>query len=183
MKNDKLTQIWNSQKNNMPLENPEHIIKKAGKQRNKQYISIVVMSITFLILLFFTLYYAGSQWNNFMFGLVLMIASLLLRVIFEFISLYRKEAQLVTLDNFTFQKYLRKHFRLRLNVNYILTPISIAAYVFGFTKLLPYFKQGLSEAFYTYILISGFASLLVLVVIIVKGIKKESRFLRQLNNV
>lgn len=180
MKNDKLSQIWNSQKNDLPLEKPEQIIKKAKKQRNRQYIAIVVMSTTVLTLLLYTIFYGSKHWNDFTLGLVLMISSLVFRVILEFISLYRKENQLIALDGKSYQAYLQKHYRLRLKINYIITPLCFVIYVFGFIKLLPYFKHDFSEGFYTYILISGFVSLLLLLVIIVSGIIKESRFLRQL---
>ena len=178
MKNDQLTQLWNSQKNDVPYESPEQIIRKAKKQRNNQYISIVVMSTTVLILVLYAGYYAFHRWNNFTLGLVLMISSLMFRIVLEFISLYQKESQLISLDSTAFQAYLKKHYTLRLKINYIITPICFATYVFGFTKLLPYFKQEFSEGFYTYILISGFVSFLVLAIIIINSILKESRFLK-----
>ena len=178
MKNDQLTQLWNSQKNDVPYESPELIIRKAKKQRNNQYISIVVMSTTVLILVLYAGYYAFHRWNNITLGLVLMISSLMFRIVLEFISLYQKESQLISLDSTAFQAYLKKHYTLRLKINYIITPICFATYVFGFTKLLPYFKQEFSEGFYTYILISGFVSFLVLAIIIINSILKESRFLK-----
>ncbi len=179
MKNDQLTQLWNSQKNDVPHESPEQIIRKARKQRDRQYISIAVMSITVLVLILYTLYYGPHRWNNFTFGLVLMISSLVFRVILEFVSLYQKENRLISLDSRSFQEYLKKHYTLRLKINYIITPICFAMYVFGFTKLLPYFKQEFSEGFYIYILISGFASFVILSIIIVNSILKESHFLRE----
>lgn len=181
MENDKLTQLWNQNKDNSAITAPEIIIKKAKKQRYGQFIAIAVMSLTVLILLAYSIY-TINQWNNFALGLVLMISSLTFRIILEFVSLYQKENQLISLDSISFKKYLKKHYKLRLAVNYIITPICFAIYVFGFTKLLPYFKQVFSEGFYTYILISGIVSLFVLVVIIVKNILKENAFLKKLNS-
>ncbi|AUP79464.1 hypothetical protein [Flavivirga eckloniae] len=181
MKNDKLTQTWNRQKNVPPLANPDHIIKKAKKQRSKQFIAIAAMSITVLTLLIYSIYYSSNQWNNFTLGLVLMISSLTFRIILEFVSLYRKESQVISLDNLSFKKYLKRHYKIRSKVNYIITPICFAIYIFGFTRLLPYFEQELSKGFYTYILISGIVSLFVIAIIIVNSILKESHFLNQLN--
>jgi hypothetical protein len=181
MKNDKLTRIWNSQKKDSPLSDPELVIRKANKQRSGQFASIAIMSITVLVLVIYAAYYTGSQWNNFSLGLLLMISSLAFRIILEFVSLYRKESRLVTMDNISFQKYLKKHYKLRLKVNYIITPICFAIYLYGFLKLLPYFKREFSEYFYTYILVSGFVSLLILAIIIVQSIVKECNFLQQLN--
>lgn len=181
MENDKLTQLWNQNKDNSAITAPEIIIKKAKKQRYGQFIAIAVMSLTVLILLTYSIFTINNQWNNFALGLVLMISSLTFRIILEFVSLYQKENQLISLDSISFKKFLKKHYKLRLKVNYIITPICFAIYVFGFTKLLPYFKQAFSEGFYTYILISGIVSLFVLAVIIVKNILNENDFLKKIN--
>ncbi len=181
MENDKLTQLWNQNKDNSTIADPETIIKKAKKRRYGQFIAIAVMSLTVLILLIYSIYYINNQWNDFALGLLLMISSLTFRIILEFVSLYQKENQLISLDSISFKKYLKKHYKLRLKVNYIITPMCFAIYVFGFTKLLPYFKQAFSEGFYTYILISGIVSLCVLPLIIVKNILKENDFLKKLN--
>lgn len=182
MENDQLTQIWDSQKKESPLMNPGQIIKKADKLRKKQFIGVAVMSITVVVLLIYAGYYASGRWNDFTLGLVLMIGSLTFRVILEFISLYRKESRLIALDNRAFKHYLKKHYKLRLKINYFITPLCFAVYVYGLLKLLPYFKQAFSAGFYTYILISGFVSLLVIAVIIVNNILNENKFLNQLRS-
>lgn len=181
MENDKLTQLWNQNKGSYTIANPKTIIKKAKTQRNGQFIAIAVMSLTVLILLTYSIHYINNQWNNFALGLILMISSLSFRIILELVSLYQKENQLISLDNVSFKKYLIKHYKLRLTVNYIITPICFTVYVIGFTKLLPYFKKEFSESFYTYLLVSGIVSLLIISVIILNNILKESNFLKQLN--
>ncbi len=113
---------------------------------------------------------------DFALGLLLMISSLTFRVILEFITIYRKESQLISLDNPSYRKYLRKHYSIRLKVNYIVPPICFVIYIFGFIKLLPYFKQEFSEEFYTYILIFGTVSLLVIAGIVINTVSKQLRF-------
>ena len=49
MENDKLTQLWNHNKDNSAITAPEIIIKKAKKQRYGQFIAIAVMSLTVLM--------------------------------------------------------------------------------------------------------------------------------------
>ncbi|MBF8150829.1 hypothetical protein ITJ86_13030 [Winogradskyella sp. F6397] len=66
-------------------------------------------------------------------------------------------------------------------INFVITPICIAVYIFGFYLLLPYFKDYFSKGFYTYILISGVISLIVVIAIIVKSTIKEQRYLKQLH--
>ena len=178
MENDQLSQAWNSQKDMSSLTSPDQIIKKAKKQRNRQFIGIAVMSITVLVLLVYIIYSIINQWNDLMLGLILMISSLIFRVALEFVSLYRKESQLVALDNQSFKAYLKSYHSIRLKVNYIITPICFAVYIFGFVKLLPYFKQAFSESFYQYILISGFASLFVVALIFVNSKLKECHFFK-----
>lgn len=181
MKNDILYQIWNSQKNDSIIASPNEIIKKANKQRKSQFISIAVMSVTVLILLTYAIYYVGNNWNTFTLGMALLISSLTFRIALEFVSLYRKENQLISLDNRSFKKYLKKHYQIRLKVNYIITPVCFAIYTFGFTLLLPSFKQMFSRGFYLYIVISGVVSLIVIAAIIVNTIRKEHGFLNSLN--
>ena len=181
MKNDQLTQIWQSQKRELPHDNLAQIIKKAKKQRNSQYYAIGVISMTILVLVLFTIFFVPKKWNDFAFGLVLMIASLLFRVILECVSLFRKESQLITLDSTSFQVYLKKHSRLRLKINYFVTPLCFAVYVFGLTKLFPYFKEEFSGSLYNYFLISGFGSLFVIAILIVNDVRKEINFLKQID--
>ena len=110
-----------------------------------------------------------------------MITTLTLRVVLEFFSLYRKEKQLVSMTQKSYHAYLKKYYKARQIINYIMIPICIVVYVFGFCLLLPYFKDYFSKGFYTNILISGFLSLVFIVAIIIKSTIKEQRFLNQLN--
>ena len=181
MNKDKLSEIWNSQDTTLSLEKPESIIKKANKQRNTQFISIAVMSTTVLILIAYATYYLKFNWTSFTLGLVLMISSLSFRILLEFITLYQKENKLISLDNRLFKKYLKKHYKLRMRINYIVTPICFFLYVYGFVLLLPYFKQIFSKGFYLYLLISGFASIFVIGIIVIRTVKNESNFLKHLN--
>ncbi len=180
MNNDNLTDLWKAQATESLALNPNNIITVAKKQRTKQYIGISIMLSTVLILIFFTFRYAIHQWNTFNLGLILMISSLIIRILLEFYSLYRKEKKLVSMTQDSYHTYLKKHYKIRQIINYIITPICVAVYIFGFSLLLPYFKKGLSNGFYIYILFSGIISLSIVIAIIVKNTIKEQRFLKQL---
>lgn len=181
MENDKLDQIWNDQLNDLPTGNALDIIKKANGQRSRQYITVAILAITVLILLVFSLYFV-RRWNEFALGLALMISSMVFRVLLELATLYRKENQLISLDNKSFKAYLKKHYKLRLQINYFITPICFVIYIIGFVKLLPYFKQEFSVGFYNYLLISGIVSLAVIGVIVVRSVVRENEFLKKLND-
>ncbi|WP_040281073.1 hypothetical protein [Psychroserpens damuponensis] len=181
MENDNLNKLWEIQADDRLSFNPKDIITKAKKQRNNQHISITVMSLTVAILIIYAFYYAFNQWNTFNLGLILMIVSLTLRIILEFYSLYRKEKKLISMTQKSYHAYLKKYYKVRQLINYIITPICIAVYIFGFCLLLPYFKDYFSKGFYTYILISGFLSIIVVIGIIIKSTIKEQQLLNQLD--
>jgi heme exporter protein D len=180
MENDLINKIWDTQDDNSNLGSPSDIINKAKRQRKGQYITITVLSVTVAVLVFYTFYVSLKGWNSFNLGLLLMISSLVFRIILELASVYRKEKQLLSMPQKMYYAYLKKHYNARLIINYVITPICIAAYIYGFTLLLPYFKDYFSEGFYNYILISGVVSLLVIVAIIIRSVIKEQRFLKQL---
>uniref|UniRef100_UPI00404A055A hypothetical protein n=1 Tax=Gelidibacter sp. TaxID=2018083 RepID=UPI00404A055A len=180
MENDNLNKLWETQAHDSSNFNPKDIITKAKKQRNGQYMSITIMSLTVVILIIYTFYYAFNQWNTFNLGLILMITSLTFRIILEFYSLYRKEKQLVSMAQKSYHTYLKTYYKVRQIINYVMTPICIAVYIFGFYLLLPYFKAYFSKAFYNYILISGLLSLIGVTAIIINSIIKEQRFLKHL---
>lgn len=181
MENDNLNKLWDIQANDISNFNPKEIITKAKKQRNSQYISITVMSLTVMVLIIYAFYYAFNQWNTFNLGLILMITSLTFRIILEFYSLYRKEKKLISMTQKSYHAYLKKYYKARQMINYIITPICVIVYIIGFYLLLPYFKEYFSKAFYNYILISGFLSLIFVIAIIIKSTIKEQQFLNQLD--
>tara|TARA_R110002049_G_C9133216_1_gene559144 strand:- start:105 stop:653 length:549 start_codon:yes stop_codon:yes gene_type:complete len=181
MENDNLSKLWELQGNDSSNFNPKDIITKAKKQRNGQYISITVMTLTAVIIIIYVFYYAFNQWNTFNLGLIFMISSLILRIILEFHSLYRKEKQLISLTQKSYLAYLKKYYKTRQIINCTITPVCITVYIFGFYLLLPYFKEYFSNGFFTYIIVSGVISLIVVIVIIVKSTIKEQRYLKQLH--
>lgn len=181
MENDTLNKLWEVQAKDSLNLNPKEIISKANKQRNSQYISIAVMTVTVVVLLIYAFYFAFNQWNTFNLGLMLMIFSLTFRIILEFYSVYRKESHLIAMPQKAYHAYLKKYYKTRLLINYAITPLCVAVYLLGFYLLLPYFKQYFSKGFYLYILISGSISLIVVMAIIIKSTIKEQRFLKQLH--
>ncbi len=180
MNSNELNKIWKSQKHDFFPTPSRLIIKKAKKQRNRQVIGIAVMSTTIIIILLFTIKFANNRWNNFTMGLVMMFSSLIFRVLLELFTLHRKENQLITLNSLSFYTYLKGYYKSRKIINYIVTPLCFVIYTVGFVMLLPYFKRQFTNGFYTYILISGITSLFVIALIIINSIKKEKRFIDDL---
>lgn len=177
MKHDVLDELWQSQARDLPGDGFRGVITKAKKQRQGQFLVIGILSVTLLVLIFYT-WSAARTWNDFTLGLSLMIASLVFRVALEVITLHQKENRLVGLDHRSFKKYLHTYYRMRLGINYIITPLCFVLYVIGFLKLLPFFKAAFSEGFFNYILLSGILSLVFLAGIIIRSMAKEHRFLK-----
>ena len=180
MEKDKLSMLWESQQASRQELNPALLKQLASKQRKGQFLTLTIIGVTFLVVGLYALIYALGTWNNFSLGLLLMLLSLAVRIGFELFSMYKKETQLVAMDPLSFQKYLKQHYRLRLRVNYWITPLCFGVYLFGFTLLLPFFKQAFSGAFYNYILVSGFGSIFIVGIIIVRSVIKELGFLKEL---
>ena len=178
MENRQLDKLWNMQNGAASINTSEDIIFIAKRQRRSQVLGIIIMGLTVVILMVYSLIVLPRHWNNFSFGLVLMIGSLVFRIILEMVTMHRKKSKLITMDAKTYSFYLKGFYKSRLIINFFVTPISFAIYSYGFYLLLPYFKNEFSERFYTYLLISGIISLLVLAAIIVKSILKEHRILK-----
>ncbi len=182
MENNTLNQLWNNNENNSNLLQAEAIIKKAKSQRKRQYIGIIVLSITVIILVVYATLFFPKNFNNFSLGLLLMIVPLVFRIGLEWLSIYKKQSKITEMNSKLFHSYLKRFYKLRKVVNYIITPLCFGIYVYGLTLLFPYFKNEFSEGFYTYLIISAIVSLVVIAAIIVNATIKEEKFYQNLSN-
>jgi len=179
MNSDILNQLWNDDGKNPSLSQPETIIRKAKSQRQRQYIGIVVLSFTVLILGVYAVAFLPDSFNNFSLGLVLMIFPLVFRIALEVFSIFKKQSKLLEMDSKAYLSYLILFYKFRKVIHYTVTPICFGIYVYGLTLLFPFFKKEFSQGFYTYLLLSGFISLVVIAAIIIRGILKENTFYKE----
>lgn len=180
MENDILNQLWNDDKQ-FSLLQPKEIIKKARSQRQRQYIAIIVLSLTVLILVVYAGFYFPKNFNDFSLGLLLMILPLVFRIVLEFASIYKKQSKITEMETKAYHNYLKQYYRFRKVVNYIITPVCFGIYVYGLSLLFPYFKREFSNGFYIYLVVSGIVSLVVIAGIIIRGIVKENSFCKNIN--
>lgn len=180
MENDILNKIWDKENHENSLHNSKEIKSLATKQRASQKIGMIIMSLTLVIITVYAIIYLPENFNTFSLGLLLMITSMLARIAIEWYSRLRKAKQLVALDYKAFNSYLKQYYKMRLRVNYIITPLCFAIYCYGLYLLFPYFKRVFSEGFYTYLIVSGIVSLVVIAIIIINQVVKERRFLKEL---
>ena len=163
---------------------PETLIKlaeqKAKQVRTKHLVTISILSVTVLVIIWYFATYAGTTFNRFSIGLLLMIISLLVRIVIEFISYRNLHKFDVRADFKTYTKQLTIYYSKRRVIHLVITPLLFAAYVTGFILLLPVFQELFSEGFYLYVLVSGIVSLVVLAFVIIRANRRELKLLTHL---
>ncbi|MEO0527292.1 MAG: hypothetical protein AAFZ89_08705 [Bacteroidota bacterium] len=179
---DLQSQWKNQPEPQLPRKGSEMIIGKVTELKRKQRIANLVLSVTILILIGFFMYISAYKESRVMWALFLMIATLIVRVIIEAFSIRWINKLKVAMNAHLFRERLIDYYKGRAWVHYVITPLLILAYIYGFMVLLPFFKASLSPGFYTYIVISSIVSLIVLGTFIAKQIRKEMRILGKLKN-
>lgn len=180
-----LEQAWQKQPGSGKLRpEPDQLWQLAEKQtiqiRNKHRWTIGILSLTVAIVAWYFMLYARFSINRFSAGLLLMITSLLIRILIEYIS-FRKLQQIDIRSDFkTYIGKLTDFYSKRRVIHLLITPLIYVVYIIGFILLLPVFQEQFSEAFYIYVLVSGFGSLAVLAIFIFRSNRKELQLLSRL---
>lgn len=183
---DNLQNLWNKQSEEKNIKDASDIIKKAESKLQKVRINhistIIILSLTTCILVWYFVWVSAHQIGMMGLGLSLMIGSLIIRVLAEWISSQKlKKIRLhQTVDEFSRQ--MDVFYTWRKQVHIIFTPIIYITYVIGFIILLPIFKKYLSSGFYLYVLISGTIFLSVFAFLLFRFLKKELQILNHLKN-
>ncbi len=163
---------------------PENLIRlaeqKAKQLKTKFRFTIGILSLTVAVIIWYFATYAGTTFNRFSMGLLLMIVSMLIRISIEFIS-FKKLRQIdMRIDFNAYSKQLTEFYRHRRIIHLFITPLLYIAYTIGFVLLLPVFQEQFTKGFYYYLLFSGFGSLLVLAWVILKQNMRELKLLTHL---
>ena len=171
---------WQQHQTPLPNKNVDQIIEKSQGIKRKQQITKIVLGITVIILIAFFLYVSAYKNTRAFWGLGLMIGSLCIRIIIEYVSGLKKESFPLHQSMKAFNEQLVNYYKSRKITHYLYTPILFAAYVFGFVLMLPIFKQQLSAGFYTYIIISSIITFIALAVLIGFQVIKELKIIKSL---
>lgn len=178
---ENIKSTWSNQNApQMPTDGAIKLTNKIQSLKQNQLYTTVILSLTVAVLVAFFFYIAAYKVSVVMLGLSLMIASLIIRVALELYSSKTLRSLNVTLSTLAFKEKLTKHFKSRILIHYLATPIILALYIIGFVLLLPSFKENLSSGFYNYIIVSGIVFFVVLVFLIIKTIRKELQDLKKL---
>jgi len=176
--------LWTNQIDASPLQDSAAFIKVANQKiktikRNHVW-TIVILSATIAILLYYYLWLFTPAISNQIIGLQLMIVLLIARVILEIISIIQFHKIDFTTDFNKYTQQLIYFYKFRKVTHFILTPIIYIGYIAGFTSMLPLFKENFSIAFYIYIVVSGFGFLILFSYFMLIQIKKDMKNLKVL---
>lgn len=182
---DELQQLWQDQPAAKPAANATaSIMQKAAQQqravRLRHISTMVVLGVTIAVLLWFFLRYAGNAGTAFTTGMFMMMGSLLVRVLTEYISFRRFQRLSVLHQLKSFQQELLQFYQWRFRIHTIATPVLYGLYIIGFVLLLPVFYQQFSRGFFAYILVSGFGFLAVFAWRLRKEMQQELKLLTAL---
>ncbi|ADB38109.1 hypothetical protein [Spirosoma linguale] len=176
--------LWNQQPDPNQSQVARTIIARAETNNKKllafHYGTMTTLSATVLLLTGYFWVYGTTTNRTVLVGSLMMIVALLLRIVVEYYSYRRFAAINPSSDLRACLDQIRSFHQLRQQIQFVATPLSLGSYVWGFSILLPYFKVGVSEGFYRYIIVSGALFLVVLCVIIYRQIRNEMRLLAQL---
>ncbi|HMO33107.1 MAG TPA: hypothetical protein PKE63_01185 [Lacibacter sp.] len=163
---------------------PEEVVQRAEQQavqlKKKFRWTMGILLLTVVIIAGYFFQYAGFRFTAFSAGLLLMIGSLLLRIVLEWISAREFRRLDVRADFTTYLQRLTAFYKKRRTLHGLITPLLYAVYTTGFVLLLPVFRQEFSTGFYYYLLASGFGSLVVLGWVILKANRRELSILAEL---
>ncbi len=182
---ENLEEIWNRQPE-PPLLSAADIELTARNQakiiKAKHRWTIFIISITVSVLIAYFIWIAASHHPLLFWGLGIMIAVLLLRIVMEYISMDKLNGLSAETSFIEFAEKLRTFYHWRRKIHLVLTPIVYGSYIVGFILLLPVFHTVFSSGFFWYIVISGLAFFVVFGFFMVKQIRNELKILFMLNN-
>ena len=179
---DLKSQWENQPQENTPNNGSELIVQKINTIKRKQRITNSVLCVTIGILISFFFYIEAYKFGIVSFALILMISSLFVRILIEYISLKKLKQINITTNAAVFNENMIAYYKNRIRTHYVSTPIIILLYSVGFIILLPSFKKSLSVGFYNYIIGSAIIILIIMVIYIRKQTKKELSVLKGISN-
>lgn len=172
---------WSDQNSNIPNdENYKSILSGVAVVSKNYKGNQLILLITAVGLLVFAIAVSGFATRTAATGFILMIGSLVVRIAFEAVHNYRLKQFDITKSSSKMKEQLVKHYNQRKWVHYVVTPLCLLLYSYSFYILLPSFKMSLSEGFYAYILISGPVILVLLTILLIYVITKETKQHRQI---
>ncbi|WGK65774.1 hypothetical protein [Croceiramulus getboli] len=157
MKNyDQIEELWSAQPLDKGIPGDSADIQKKVETLSRKYTwTHLILGVTILGLVVFAVFVSGFSQRRSSLGFGLMIAALLLRGGIEAWHQYQLRNLDPGLPAVAYAQKLSRFYKSRTWVHYLLTPVCLGAYSWGFILLLPYFEASVSPGFYSYIWISA----------------------------
>ena len=178
---DDLHNVWGNQSDSKPAISASDLIKKGEAHRKKlkasQFWTIGILSALIIILVGYFIWMGVHKLNGFTIGLAIMICVIIMRVTLEWISVIKFNAIKPDTSLKEFSNKMQQFYSWRKRIHWIFIPIIYILYIVGFTMMLPSFKENLSQGMYVYVIISGYGSLIVFALFIIRFIKREVQLL------
>lgn len=176
--------LWQQQAGPERPPTAQDILAKASQShqtmRAEHRATLFILSATVLLLAGYCWLYNTTAAPPALLGSGLMLFSLLLRISVEYGSLRLFARIKPNTDLRTCLERTKAFARIRRVIHWVITPLSLGSYVWGFVLLLPYVRAGVSDGLYWYIVCSGLLFLLVISTIIYQQMRRELRLLDQL---
>jgi hypothetical protein len=178
---------WNKQKRSIPTSEvaTSYLIKMAKKNKRKSQLAhlytIIVLSSTLIVLIFFFINVAPFEQLLSHIGIAFMCGGLLLRIIMEIVSASKAAKISTAIDALNGTNQAVAFYQFRLKMHGTTTYVIVAAYIIGFYMLTPEFLLYLALK-WVLIMDIGFVFIaLVLFLTIRKGVLTELSVLKELS--
>lgn len=164
-----------------PPPSPQFIQEEAKKlnqssikfQRN----NLIILSLSFLMMCYFLIFYFGFQELLSKIGVALMLGFFLFRIVLEGYSIQKAKGDLTqsAADSLENEK---NYLSLRLKIHGTFTYLTLGMYTLGFLFLLPEFSRYIPSFWMAALVVSYFVPGIILTLLIRKNVQKEIRELR-----
>ncbi len=186
---DQLKSTWGKGRENLPQSSVESktLIKAASESKNKsqkaQIATIIILSITLLVLIYFFTEIAQFQQILSRVGVLMMCGGLLIRIAIEAISLSKSNSLNMALNSEELTKRLLDYYHYRVKIHGGFTYTILGLYIIGFYFLTPEFSLYL-DLTWVWIMDIGFVFIAIaLFYIIRKSVLNELAALKKFNSI
>lgn len=174
-----INQSKKEQKVKIPSQSEDYkeIIRKTEKNNNKWFHLLLFGGAVFILLLFF-FFISTYIKNTTLGGLGIMAGTLLMGICMDLVT--EKKRRYLIGETTHYKQQLIKHYETRKCIHFIMTPLFLFTYIYGFAMLLSIFEQELFEELYTYILYSSWAVFMGLIILTGLQLRTELKILKSL---
>lgn len=184
---ENLQDIWNAQSISNNKKTTAELILIAEEHSKKIKLNhigtLVIIGITILILIAYFLWIESHSFSLFKLGLELMIASMMIRIMIEGISIRKFNLIKTELPLIEYSKKATHFYDWRKKIHFVVTPIIYLVYTLGFSMMIPTLRVEFSTLFFIYLLVSGYGFLIAFAFFLRKKMKNEMEILEFLKNI